>query len=449
MLKNTNRRDFLKTGAALSTALWVGNQTAAYSQPKSPLEQINFACIGIGGKGDGDSIVAGKLANVVAICDIDGLRLKKKAADRAFRKAEQFYDYREMLMSMEKDIDAVTVSTPDHNHAPASLMAMKLGKHCFTQKPLTWSMKEARMMREMAAEKGVQTQMGNQGTEETGLREAVEIVRSGGIGDVTEVHVWTNRPVWPSRISRPEGELEVPPTLKWDLFLGPAPHRPFNNGYHPFDWRGWVDFGTGALGDMACHTANMPVMALNLFEPTSVELLGGEGIFEGETYPSKSVIRFEFPANDERGPVTFMWYDGGNVPGGEFAEAIKGLPENNSGCILKGSEGYLYSPNDYGAQYYLLPQDKYAEYKKPEPTLPRSPGHFTEFCNAIAGGDPAMSNFGYAGRLTETILLGNLALHAGPDQKIEWDAVNLKATNNDSLDKWIMREYADEWKTWL
>ncbi|QDU80187.1 Inositol 2-dehydrogenase [Polystyrenella longa] len=448
MFQNTNRRDFMKQGAALSTALWVGNQTA-YAAPKSPLEKINFACIGVAGKGNSDSSSAAQAGNVVAICDIDDLFLKKKAADRSFRRAERFNDYREMLTSMEKDIDAVTVSTPDHSHAAASLMAMKLGKGCFCQKPLTWSIKEARMMREMSEEKGVATQMGNQGTSNTGLREAVEIVRAGDIGDVTEVHVWTNRPVWPSGISRPEGEETPPANVNWDLFLGPAAQRPYSDGYHPFKWRGWVDFGTGALGDMACHTANMPIMALNLFDPISVELMTEDGIFEGETYPNKSIIKFEFPATDERGAVTFFWYDGGNLPGGEIAEAIKGLPANNSGCILKGSEGYLYSPNDYGSEFFLLPQDKYADYKKPEPTLPRSPGHFDEYAIALSGGPAAMSNFGYAGRLTETILLGNLALHAGPGNKVEWDAENLKATNNESLDQWVMREYADEWKTWM
>ncbi|MCA9040890.1 MAG: gfo/Idh/MocA family oxidoreductase, partial [Planctomycetaceae bacterium] len=303
-------------------------------------------------------------------------------------------------------------------------------------------------MREMSEKMEVATQMGNQGTSNDGLREAVEIVRSGGIGDVTEVHVWTNRPVWPSGISRPTETKTPPKHVAWGLFLGPAAYRPYADGYHPFKWRGWVDFGTGALGDMACHTANMPVMALNLFDPVSVELMTEDGIFEGETYPNKSILKFEFPENGERGPVTFYWYDGGNLPGGDIAEAIKGLPANNSGCCLKGSEGYLYSPNDYGAEFFLLPQDKYADYKKPEPFLPRSPGHFDEYAIAISGGPAAMSNFSYAGRLTETILLGNLALHAGPGNKVEWDAEKMRATNQENLSQWIMREYPDDWKTW-
>ncbi|MAT13995.1 MAG: dehydrogenase [Planctomyces sp.] len=464
MLNKTNRRDFLKQGAALSTAFWVGHQIG-YAAPKSPLEKINFASIGVGGKGNSDSNSAAAAGNVVAICDIDVRQLKKKAADRSFREAEQFNDFREMLDKMGDSIDAVTVSTPDHTHAAAALKAMKMGKACFCQKPLTWSIKEARMLREMAEEKQVATQMGNQGTSYTGLREAVEVIRAGGIGDVTEVHVWTNRPVWPSGISRPEDTGNAPPFVKWDLFLGPAPERPYSETYHPFKWRGWVDFGTGALGDMACHTANMPIMALNLFEPTSVELTTDETIYEGETYPNKSILKFEFPATADRGPITFFWYDGGHRPGGDIAEAIANMKvdgegedkygakpgdkDASSGCCLKGTNGYLYSPDDYGARYFLLPQDKFMDYTKPEPTLPRSPGHFEEFAAAIAGGEPAMSNFSYAGRLTETILLGNLALHAGPHNKVEWDAVNLKATNNESLDKWIMRDYAEEWKTWM
>lgn len=435
-MSRSTRREFIKQSTALGAAFWVAGQPA-WADSKSPIERLNFACIGVDGKGSSDSNDAGSHGNIVALCDIDDRRLAKKAA--RFPKAKKFNDYRKMLTEMENEIDAVTVSTPDHSHAPASVMAMKMGKHCFCQKPLTWSVHEARVMRETAEKYGVATQMGNQGTAENGLREAVEIVRSGGIGDVKEVHIWTNRPVWPQGTGRPTDTPEIPPHIHWDLFLGPAPERPYHPAYQPFTWRGWLDFGTGALGDMACHTANMAVMALDLFDPVSI-VAESSGIVENETYPKSSQIVFEFPARGDLPPATVTWYDGGNMPPAELAPG-KELP--NSGLILVGSEGTLYSPNDYGAKYFLLPEEKFADYQKPEPTLPRSPGHFTEFANACKGGPAAMSNFNYASRLTETILLGNIAMRAG--EKIEWDAENQFVKNVSKANEFVGREYRDGW----
>jgi predicted dehydrogenase len=436
MARKSTRREFIQQSAALGTAWWVAARPA-WADSKSPIERLNFACIGVDGKGSSDSNDAGSHGNIVAICDIDERGLAKKAA--RFPMARKFVDYREMLTEMEKEIDAVTVSTPDHSHAPASVMAMKMGKHCHCQKPLTWSVQEARLMRETAEKMGVATQMGNQGTAENGLREAVEIVRSGGIGTVTEVHVWTNRPVWPQGEGRPKDTPEVPSNVHWDLFLGPAPYRPYHPAYHPFKWRGWIDFGTGALGDMACHTANMAVMALDLFDPVSI-VAESSGIVENETFPKSSKIVFEFPERGERGPVKMVWYDGGNLPPAELAPGQE-LP--SSGSLLVGSEGTLYSPNDYGAKFFLLPEEKFADYKRPEPTLPRSPGHFTEFANACKGGEAAMSNFNYAARLTETILLGNVAMRAG--QKIEWDAEKQLVTNLPDANHYLGREYREGW----
>lgn len=438
MARGTSRRDFLKQSAAVGTAFWVSG-TNAWAEPRSPLEKINFACIGVDGKGSSDSDSAGSHGNVVALCDIDDNRLNKKAL-KAFPDAAKFNDYREMLDKMGDKIDAVTVSTPDHSHAPASIMAMRMGKHCFCQKPLTWSVAEARLMRETAAQYNVATQMGNQGTSHDGLREAVELIRAGGIGDVKEVHVWTNRPVWAQGTGRPSETPDCPKHIHWNLFLGPAPERPYHPAYHPFEWRGWLDFGTGALGDMACHTANMAVMALDLFDPTSV-VAESSGIVENETYPKDSKIRFEFPARGDLSPVTMFWYDGGRLPAKEL---VHGEDMPDSGSILVGTKGTLYSPNDYGAKFVLLPKEDFADYKKPAPTLPRSPGHFKEFAIACAGGEPAMSNFDYAGRLTETILLGNVAMRVG--QKIEWDAKNMKVTNLPEANKFLSREYREGWK---
>lgn len=445
MSHQTSRRDFLKTSAAAGSAWWVGHSlTPALAQSRSSIENINFACVGVEGKGSSDSQDAGKNGNVVAICDIDERRLEKAAV--RFPKAKTFVDYREMYAEMGDGFDAVTVSTPDHSHAPASVAAMKLGKHCFCQKPLTWSVYEAKVMKELAAEKGIATQMGNQGTSNTGLREAVEIVRAGLLGEIREVHVWTNRPIWPQGTGRPEGEKEVPSGLHWDLFLGPAPFRPYHDAYHPFKWRGWVDFGTGALGDMACHTANMAVMALDLFDPQWIEA-ESSGIVDGETYPSRSSITFQFGERDRgdgqgKWPAAKMfWYDGGNLPPQEI---VPGEKFKGSGSILVGSEATLYSPNDYGAAYSIFKPgtNEKVDIERPEPSLPRSPGHFTEFANAIKGGDRAMSDFSYAARLTGTILLGNVAMRAG--EKVNWDGEKF-TTGNADHDKLLHREYREGW----
>ena len=305
MFDKSSRRDFLKSSAVLGTAWWVG-QTALGADSKNPLERLNIACIGNNGKGSGDTDDAANNCNLIALCDIDDLSLEKKReklsrVGKLAKGAKTFNDYREMLDTMGDKIDAVTVSIPDHSHASAAILAMKKGKHCFVQKPLTWSVHEARRMREVAAEMKVATQMGNQGTAASGFRTAVEIIRSGAIGHVHHVHCWTNRPVWPQGIGRPSGSDPIPKHVHWDLFLGPAPERPYvNNVYHPFKWRGWLDFGSGALGDMACHTSNMAVMSLELFDPVTIEVKETSGIVQNETFPKYSVIEYQFP--DARPP---------------------------------------------------------------------------------------------------------------------------------------------------
>jgi predicted dehydrogenase len=326
-------------------------------------------------------------------------------------------------------------------------MAMKNKKHVYCQKPLTWSVQEARVMRETAAAMGVKTQMGNQGTSHDGLREACEVIRSGGIGDVTDVHVWTNRPIWPQGTGRPTNVQDPPSGVKWDLFLGPAPERPFSPDYHPFKWRGWIDFGTGALGDMACHTANMAVMALQLFDPTRVEVVQTSGIVENETFPKFSQLAYQFAANDTRGAVKLHWYDGGKLPDPAL---LQGEKSSGSGSLIVGTKGSLYSPDDYGAQYVLLPKENFKDYKKPEKSIPRNehPGNpdqkqMRELVAAIEGGPDATANFDYAGRLTETILLGNVALRAG--QAIDWDAKNMKVTNLPEANQYLGREYRKGW----
>ncbi len=453
-LKNTvlqaesvNRRSFIKQAGAFATAgilapnIFLPQNAVAQAHKKySANEKLNIAVIGSGGRGRGN-IDGVKSQNIIALCDVDWNRASDSF--KQFPHATRYKDFRIML-EKEKSIDAVIVATPDHTHAVAAARAMKLGKHVYCEKPLTYSVFEARTLRELAAETGVATQMGNQGTANTGLREAVEVVQSGGIGDVTEVHVWTNRPVWPQGSPAPTEAQTPPDGLDWDLWLGPAKERPYHSSYLPFSWRGWSDFGTGALGDMACHTANMAFMALKLGYPTWARAMVATDV-NPDSYPSRSRIHFKFPKRSEMPEVDFYWYDGGELPPRYLAGGVT-LPEklSSSGSVLVGSKGALFSPNDYGAQFSLLPEANFKDYKKPDAWLPRSPGHHNEWIEACKGGPAAMSNFSYAGLLTESILLGNVAMRARTE--IAWDGPNMKVTNNEAANALISREYRKGWE---
>ena len=437
-MARTTRRRFLKTTAAAGVGFWV----AGGISPKRSLaanEEIRFASIGVGGKGRSDSSDAARAGKMVAISDVDENTLSKAAQARGFEGAKSFSDWRTMLDEMDKSIDAVTVSTPDHSHAPAAIRAMKMGKHCFCQKPLTHTIYEARLMGEVAREMKVVTEMGNQGTATNGLRQGAAFVQGGGLGDIKEVHVWTNRPIWPQGLDRPTDTPPVPETLNWDVWLGPAPERPYSPAYHPFKWRGWWDFGTGALGDMACHTVNLPYAACDLKNPTSVQAISSG--HNGETYPAWSVITFEFPATDKRSAVTMKWYDGGKRPPAELIAGAKGQFKSSGACVV-GEKGTMYIPDDYGARPELIGSDDF-----PETEFVKSPGHFTEWVEGIKNASPIMSNFAdYAGPLTETILLGNLAVWAAPEadtdgKKIEWDAKKLVATNAPEVMKIVNKDY--------
>jgi predicted dehydrogenase len=447
MIVRPSRREFLwQSALAGAASAFVSadhpSQAADNEKSASPNERVQFACIGVGGKGDSDSEDAGRHGDVVAICDIDEKMLEKKA--HQFPKAKKYFDYRTMLDELGGKIDAVTVSTPDHSHAPASVRAMRLGKHVYCQKPLTWSIEEARLMRTLAAEKSLATQMGNQGTAKDGFRHGVEVIRSGILGPIKEIHVWTNRPVWPQGLPRPKETPGVPNHVHWYEFLGPAFDRPYNEAYHPFKWRGWLDFGTGALGDMACHTINIAAMALNLFDPESVEVVETSGIVDRETFPVWSIIRTHFGAREGRPPLTMTWYDGGEkLPPTKqtYRAVLQGEEVPPSGLILVGENGTFFTKEDYGAEHVLLPRDKFKDAPKPEKTLPRSPGHFREWVQAIKTRDPkkAMSNFDYAGRLTETVLLGVVALKAGG--QLDWDAEAMRIKNNSDAEQYLRRDY--------
>jgi predicted dehydrogenase len=443
-----DRRHFLKQTAAAGTGTFLAGGAPGYARSlrPSPNERVRFACIGVGGKGQSDTMDAAGHGEIVGLCDVDEETLAKMA-NRLKSKhpgAKTYYDYRKMLEDLGDKIDAVTVSTPDHTHAPASVMAMRMGKHCFTQKPLTWSIEEARMMRHLAAEKKLCTQMGNQGTAENGFRAGVELIRSGMLGQIKEILVWTNRPIWPQGMGIPKTTPGIPNKVRWSEFLAAAHDRPYHPSYQPFNWRGWLDFGTGALGDMACHTINIAAMALELFDPESVEVVDTSGIVDNASYPVWSIIRTSFGPRNGRGPLTMTWYDGGNkLPKDKrsYTDRIYDEKVPGSGLLLVGEKGSFFSKNDYGAEHILLPRDQFKDVKKPESKLPRSPGHFTEWVEGIKAGDPhkALSNFDYASRLTETVLLGVVALKAG--QKIEWDAHAMRAKNCSHADQYIRRDY--------
>lgn len=453
MSQRIQRRRFLQTSAFAAGAGYflTAGVTESRARQNDPMNRLNIAIIGAGGQG-GSELGGCAGENIVALCDVD----LNRAASAIVRhpRAAVYVDFRRMLERERRNIDAVTVSTPDHTHAHASIMAMRMGKHCFTQKPLTHSVWEARQMALVARANRVATQMGNQGTSNNTLRESVEIVRAGAIGEVREVHVWTDRPIWPQNINRPmtrpaEGnrpaEPATPATLAWDLWLGPAPARPYHPAYAPFAWRGWWDFGTGALGDMACHTMNMPYLALRLGAPTSVSADLATPL-NAETAPNGCTVTYQFPARDQLPACTLYWYERRYPPREKF---LDGLGQNQnpsgSGALLIGSRGTLYSSSDYGGNRMLLPRADFANYRAPEPTLPRSPGHHAEWIRACKGGPAAMSNFiDHAGPLTETVLLGNVAMRAG--QRIAWDSANLRVTNVETAAQYIKRDYRKGWE---
>ena len=451
MSRPIDRRRFLQSASFAGFGIWLPRGMARGQAP-SPNDRLRFACIGVGGKGGGDTDQVGGLGDVVALCDIDSKRLGAKAT--RFPNAKTYADFRKLLEEMAPKVDAVVVSTPDHTHAPAAVMAMRLGKPVYCQKPLAHSPYEARLMRETAAERKVATQMGNQGTANPGFRSGIELIRSGVVGPVREVHVWTNRPFkyWkqaPDIVARPP-EMPVPPHVAWDLFLGPAPERPYNPVYHPHDWRGWWDFGTGSLGDMACHTTNLPFMALKLGLPTRVSAESGE--INPETYPAWATITYEFPARGDLPPVKLTWYEGArdgqrHLPS---AELFQGKKPSDSGSLLVGSKGSIFSPSDNGAEQVLLGVSESGE--KPKESTEARPksnddaNHKAEWVRAIREGNPsiALSNFAYSGVLTEAMLLGNVAVRLG--KPIEYDAATGLVTNAPEAARLIRPEYRKGWE---
>jgi hypothetical protein len=455
----TDRRNFLKKSGLGTGAILFGVPALVRGQNLN--SRINVACIGVGGKGDSDVRETAKAGgNIVGLCDVDSRMLDKKAIQHP--DAKKFADFRKMLTEMDKEIDAVVISTPDHLHGMAAMMAMEMGKHVYCQKPLTQTVHEARELVRIAKEKKLATQMGNQGSAGDGLRRAVEVIQSGVIGNPLELHVWSNRPVWPQGIERPKGESPIPPELDWNLWLGPAPSRPYvEKAYHDFNWRGFMDFGTGALGDMACHTVNMPFRALKLGYPSLVECEMASRIFP-DTYPLTSRIRFEFPEREGLPPLKFWWYDGtpsiNNAPLRPYPDIVKDVVNLRgklppSGCLIMGEKGQLFAPDDYGAMFFLKLEGeetfvqgaKHPAIKDIPESIPRSPGHYNEWIEMIKGGPAAYSNFAIAGYLTEIILLGCIALRVGEGVEMEWDGPNMRSPNCPEAARFVKRNNRTGW----
>ena len=446
-----SRRDFLAATAATAFSFTIVPRHVLGGPGQTPpSERLNVAGIGCGGMGGGDIATISKLgANFVALCDVDETRAA--GTFNAHPQARRYSDFREMLDKEAKNIDAVTVGTPDHVHAVASMAAIKAGKHVYCQKPLTHTLHECRELTKAAKSAGVVTSMGNQGHASEGSRLTNEWIQAGVIGEVREVHVWSDRAgkLWKQGIGRPLDMPPVPSTLDWNLWLGPIRERPYSPAYAPVGWRGWWDFGTGALGDMGCHIIDHPVWALDLGAPTSVEArttLDGTLLEKNqinfETYPVAAIITYEFPARGNLPPVRMTWYDGGLMPPTP-AEMSSGqrLPDN--GVLYVGSKGKMFH-GSHGGMPQLLPGKLLEEAKAIPKTMVRSPGHYEEWVLACKGGKRPVANFDYSGPMTETVLLGVLSLRS-PGTRLEWDSDNLKVKNAPDLNQYVHTEYRKGW----
>ena len=439
------RRDFSKTagiGAFVFAALpSIGISWADVPSRKGkPVKgrKLNIACIGVGGQGASD---VGNVAseNIVALCDVDYAQAKNTF--ERFPEAKRYKDFRRMLLEMDDQIDAVTISTPDHMHFPAAMMAMKMGKHVFVQKPLAHTIEEARVLTETARKHRVATHMGIQGHAGTGIRRMREWMAVKAIGEVKEIHIWTDRPIWPQGIRKPLAKSEVPATLNWNLWQGVAPERDYGKGYLPFNWRGWWDYGCGALGDIGCHAFDCAFDVLKLDNPSSVEAVSDQ--INDQTAPKWSIVTYKFAAKKDRGPVKLVWYDGNKCPDRpKELEEGRNLPGGIGGQLWYGSKGTIMVSDVYCKSARIIPETEMRDFLKnrmPEKTEKNSIGHHKEWIEACKGGELGGANFNYSGPLTEMVLLGNLAVRTG--KKIKWDAKNMRCTNVSSANRYVRKDY--------
>ena len=468
-----SRRKFLRNASLAAAGYFIVPRHVLGKGFVAPSDKLNIAGIGAGGKGESDlaSFAKNPNVNIVALVDVDDRQAVKSRQN--FPKAKYYKDFREMLAKEKNNIDACSISTPDHTHAVATLAAMQLGKHVYTQKPLTHDIYEARILAQAAKKYKVVTQMGNQGGSGDGVRRMKELYDAGLIGDIVEAQAWTNRPIWPQGIAKPTGNYSVPSELDWNLWLGTAPKEDYNPAYLPFNWRGWWNYGTGALGDMACHIMDPIYRILPIDYPSSAECSIANQYAPGMNQPANyidscpvaSIIHLEYPRKDKKGTLKVSWYDGGLLPKRPDELAPEEEFGNwDGGVLFIGTKGKLLA-DCYGANPRLLPLSKNDSAKAVKETIKRVPeGHYLQWVNACLAGygkGETSSNFEYAGPFTESILMGNLAIRSALYQdpsvsgwgknsftgrkKLLWDAKNMKVTNFDEANQFVKREYRDGW----
>jgi predicted dehydrogenase len=461
-----SRRGFVGGVAAATGLLILPRRVLGGPGYQAPSDTVNIATVGWAhGMGSANTREC-RNENIVALCDVDESQAALQRASRGdepipklFPNAARYKDFRVML-EKQKDIDAVIVATPDHTHAVIAMAAMQLGKHVYVQKPLTRTISEARALTEAARRYKVVTQMGNQGHSGEGVRLIREWIEDGAIGKVRDVHCWTNRPIWPQGMPRPDETPAPPDGLDWDLWLGPAPVRPYHRAYHPFSWRSWWDFGTGSLGDMACHVMDPAYWSLQLGYPTSVQATVAKQIIQvprpdgngvqnrtldyKDSFPPATVVHYTFPQRSRKLPaVRLHWYDGGILPERpETLEPDRRLPD--SGTLFIGEKGMIMCET-YGESPRLVPETSMQRYKRPKKKLPRIAGsHEQAWADAIKGKIPPPDDFNYAGPFTETVLLGNLAIRH-PGQKLVWDGPNMRVTNLEGANETVHHKYREGW----
>ena len=449
-----SRRQLLGGAAAMAAFSVVPRHVLGGKSNNAPAERLNIAGVGLGAMG-ADNLKACEGENVVALCDVDWSMAS--VTFQRYPKANRYKDYRRML-DREKDLDAVIVATPDHTHAVITAAALKRGKHVYTQMPLAHDVWEARQLAQIARETGLATQMGNERYSGPTIRSVCEWIWDGCIGPIREVHCWTNRPQWPQGMSRPQDRLATPSQLDWDLWLGPASERPYHPAYHPYNWRGWRDFGTGALGAIGCHVMDGTFWALKLAEAATFTVEPDSTGLTADSYPRASTVRYHFGARGDMPPVTLTWYDGGRRP-----PRPEELPDTrqfigSNGTIFVGEKGKLTfgaltagtSPGQAGPRF--IPESLAQSYRPPKQTIPRLKGkrqwgkasrHEEDWIRACKGGTPACSRFEIAGPLTEMALLGNVALLWG--QPIEWDRDDMKIVNESDANRYLRRKYRRGW----
>jgi len=464
--KKNSRRDFLRGTAMAATGFFIVPRHVLGRGFLAPSDRLTVAAIGAGGKGHDDlkNFFSSGKVDVACLCDVDDRQAA--ASVKEYPKAKYYKDFREMLDKEHKHFDAVSVSTPDNIHAVAAMAAMQLGKHVYCQKPMTHDIYEARMLTEAAKRYKVVAQMGNQGSSGDGVRLMQEWYNAGLIGDATAIHVWTNRPVWPQGLAKPTGSEEIPKELNWDLWQGPAQADEYHKIFLPFNWRGWWAYGTGALGDMGCHLIDPPFKTVGLGYPDSVECsisstyeVMWNPAYHPESCPTSSYVKMNFPGKAGKPDVALHWMDGGIRPvRPDELGPDEPMGNDDGGAIITGTKGKIMC-NCYGAKPTLLPTSRMSEVASVPQTIARVPeGHYHQWVNACIAGygrNQLSSPFEYAGPLTETILMGNLALrsymikdangHFPGRKKLLWDAQNMKITNFDEANQFVKRTYRQGW----